>query len=122
MTDGGRCAQPAARAAELGLLWLLAGRSYLPFGREGNEALRDLNAVPAWLEEHRGELEVVMRLLLPHEAIHRVNSHGPMYNSRYGELSPADEAAYTGAWAMLDRLNVPVVIVHRDWERETPVF
>ena len=44
-----------------------------------------------------------------------------MYNSQYGELSPADDAACAGAWAMLDRLNVPVVIVHGDWEGETPV-
>lgn len=87
MAGSGRCAQPAARAAALGLLWLLAGCSYLPFGPEGNEALRDLDAVPAWFEEHRRELEVVMRLLLPQGAIHRVNSQEPIHSSQYGELT-----------------------------------
>ena len=100
----------------MGLLLALAGCSYMPFGPEGDERFDDLGAVPAWFEQHRGELEVIMRLLLPHESVRRVEDPEPdFFAQQNGHFSPADEAAYAGAFAIKQRLGIPSVIV---WRRE----
>ena len=114
---GGRGA--ARLAACLGLL-LSAGCGTGLFG-EGDERFDDLDAVPPWFEEHRGELEVIMRLLLPHESVHRVHHSKPDYSEQLGQFSAADEAAYAGAFAIKERLGISEVIV---WRREggTPAF
>lgn len=91
---------------------LLAGCGTGVLG-EGDERLDDINAVPAWFEQHRDELEVVMRLLLPHESVHRVRHSRPSYADQDGRFSPADEAAYAGAFAIKRRLGISEVIVRR---------
>lgn len=96
----------------LALQLLLMGRGTGLFG-EGDERLDDISAVPAWFERHRGKLEVVMRLLLPHESIHRVWRAEPSSSQQYGKLSPEDGAAYAGAFAIKERLGIPNVIVWR---------
>lgn len=119
-------ARDAARsvAACVGVL-LLAGCGIgvligVFFG-EGDERFDDLDTVPAWFEEHRGELEVIMRLLLPHESVLRVHLSKPNDLHQQGQFSPADEAAYAGAFAIKQRLGIPEVIV---WRRDdgNPVF
>ena len=107
-------------AACLGLLLLAWCQIGFVFG-EGDERFDDLDAVPAWFEEHRGELEVIMRLLEPHDSVHRVWRSKPDYTEQQGQFSPTDEAAYAGAFAIKERLGIPLVIV---WRREggTPAF
>ena len=99
---------------------LLAGCGTGVLG-EGVEQLDDLGKVPAWFERHREELEVVMRLLLPHESVHRVRHSKPSYADQNGRFSPADEAAYAGAFAIKQRLGISEVIV---WRRgsKNPAF
>lgn len=110
----------AARLAACLALLLSAGCGTGLFG-EGDERFDDLDAVPAWFEEHRGELEVIMRLLLPHESVRRVRRSKQDYSVQYGQFSPMDEAAYAGAFAIKERLGISEVIV---WRRDngTPVF
>lgn len=98
----------------LALQLLLAGCGTGLFG-EGDERLDDINAVPAWFERHRGELEVVMRLLLPHQSIHRVWGAEPSSSQQYGKLSLEDEAAYAGTFSIMERLSIAEVIV---WRRD----
>ena len=62
-----------------------------------------------------------MRLLLPHESVHRVRHSKPSYAEQNGRFSPADEAAYAGAFAIKQRLGISEVIV---WRRDgkSPTF
>lgn len=121
-------ARDAARlvAACLGLS-LLAGCGTgvligVLFG-EGDERFDDLNTVPAWFEEHRGELEVIMRLLRPHEAIRMVDQQEPRLDNQYREFSPADYAAYTGAWAIMHKLGiVGITVMQHNNENPTVSF
>ena len=122
MTDRQLRARPAASlAAGLGILLALAGCPYLPFGPEGDGRFDDLEAVPPWFERHRSELEVIMRLLLPHESIRRVWSAEPSDSRQYGKLSLEDGAAYAGAIAIKERLGIVAVIVWRP-DGRNPAF
>lgn len=103
-------------AACLGLL--LAGCGVL---WDGDERFDDLDAVPAWFEEHRSELEVIMRLLMPHNSVHRVRRSKPTHFNQYDQFSPADEAAYAGAFAIKERLGISEVIVWRS-DSKSPSF
>lgn len=80
---------------------------------EGDDRFDDVGAASAWFEQHRGELEVIMRLLLPHERIGRVRHGSPPHGSEHGELSRADAAAYAAAFAIKERLGIPEVLVSR---------
>ena len=113
-------ARGAARlAACLGLL-LSAGCGTGLFG-EGDERFDDLDAVPAWFKEHRSELEVIMHLLMPHDSVHRVRGSKPTHFNQHGQFSPADEAAYAGAFAIKERLGISEVIVWRS-DGKSPSF
>ena len=107
----------------LGLLSLMGGwvGCTAVFGPHGIEELGDLEAVPAWFQQHKAELEVVMRLLQPHEAISRVYRLEPILIPQNIEISRADEAAYVAAVAIIRKLGVPLVTVRRI-EGESPRF
>ena len=62
-----------------------------------------------------------MRLLEPHDSMHRVRRSKPNYSVQQGQFSAADEAAYTGAFAIKERLGISEVIVWRG-EGGTPAF
>ncbi len=62
-----------------------------------------------------------MRLLLPHESVHRVHHSKPDYSEQLGQFSAANEAAYAGAFAIKERLGVPEVIVWRS-DGKSPSF
>lgn len=115
-TRGGAGFLPLCFAVQL----LLAGCGTGVLG-DGIEQLDDLDEVPSWFEQHREELEVVMRLLLPHANVHRVRHSKPSYADQNGRFSPADEAAYAGAFAIKQRLGISEVIV---WRRggKSPAF
>ena len=113
-------ARPGLPLICLALNLLLAGCGTGVLG-DGDERLDDLDAVPPWFERHRGELEVIMRLLLPHASIHRVELARPWYLVQHGRFSPADEAAYAGAFAIKRRLGISEVIVRRP-EGRSPSF
>ena len=114
MTNRQRIAQPTILAAVgLGMLLALAGCPYLPFGPEGDRRFDDLEAVPAWFEQHRSELQVIMHLLLPYENVSRVRDSEPMHMIQQGEFSMEDEAAYAGAFAIKERLGISEVVIWR---------